>query len=787
MKVTVIGGGPGGLYFSLLLKKAKPETDIAVYERNKADDTFGFGVVFSDETLEDFLHRDPESYEKIREGFAYWDDIVIKYQGEDMRCEGNGFCGSSRQHLLTLLQERCAEEGVNLHFETDVDDLEAFADSDIIVAADGINSGIRERYKEYFKTSFDWRPNKFTWMGSPRPLDAFTFFFRPTEHGIFAAHTYEYQPGMGTWVIETTEEAWRASGLDKECDEMGIITPEGIAHLEQIFEKELDGYPLITNRSGWRNFPAIRNEHWSYKNIVLLGDAKATAHWSIGSGTRLAMQCAIALADAVAGTDSVAEAFEAYEQDRREPVSILQHAADVSLVWFEHVKRFWHMKPYQFAFGVMSRSKQITYDNLQLRDAAFIERVDAEFAETLNETQGIDLRSEPPPPMFAPFRLRDLELANRVVVSPMAQYSAVDGAPTDWHFIHLSSRALGGAGLVYTEMTCPAPDARITPCCTGMYDPSHVEAWRRIVDFTHENTNAKICMQLGHAGRKGSTQLGWEQMDHPLAEGNWPIYSASPIPYLPESQTPREMGREDMDRVTAEFVRAVEYAEQAGFDMIEVHMAHGYLLASFISPLTNQRSDEYGGGIENRMRYPLELFGAMRDAWPANKPMAVRISATDWHEDGLSEQDLIAMCELFKEAGADLIDVSAGQTVVDQAPVYGRMFQVPFSEQIRNEVRIPTMAVGNIAGSAQVNTIIAAGRADLVALARPHLSDPYFTLRAAAHYKYDFPSWPPQYLPAQEQLYRLTQRQLNDEREMRLKLKPKRHAVETDESVARRG
>jgi len=369
----------------------------------------------------------------------------------------------------------------------------------------------------------------------------------------------------------------------------------------------------------------------------------------------------------------------------------------------------------------------------------------------------------------------------------MAQYSAVDGAPTDWHFIHLSSRALGGAGLVYTEMTCPAPDARITPCCTGMYDPSHVEAWRRIVDFTHENTNAKICMQLGHAGRKGSTQLGWEQMDHPLAEGNWPIYSASPIPYLPESQTPREMGREDMDRVTAEFVRAVEYAEQAGFDMIEVHMAHGYLLASFISPLTNQRSDEYGGGIENRMRYPLELFGAMRDAWPANKPMAVRISATDWHEAGLSEQDLIAMCELFKEAGADLIDVSAGQTVVDQAPVYGRMFQVPFSEQIRNEVRIPTMAVGNIAGSAQVNTIIAAGRADLVALARPHLSDPYFTLRAAAHYKYDFPSWPPQYLPAQEQLYRLTQRQLNDEREMRLKLKPKRHAVETDESVARRG
>ncbi len=775
MQIIVIGGGPGGLYFSLLLKKARPEFRISVYERNRADDTFGFGVVFSDETLAEFLSHDPPSYERIREDFAYWDDIVIKFKGQRIRCAGNGFCGSSRQYLLGVLQDRCRDVGVELYFEAEIDSLDRFADAEVIVAADGANSWIRKAYADEFGVEITRESNKFTWLGSTVPLGDFHYFFNETEWGIFNAHCYEYQPGMDTWVMETTEDAWRRSGLDKMVNDSGEIDDQGLALLESIFADELKGHPLLTNRSLWRNFPTIRCRRWSYRNIVLLGDAKATAHWSIGSGTKLAMESAIALADAVANEPSVEAAFAAYRNARDERVSITQHAADVSLAWFEHVRRYWHLKPMQFAFGVMSRSKQITYDNLRIRDSSFVDRVDREFADTLFEDQGYDCREAPPSPMFTPFRLREMALDNRVVVSPMAQYSAVDGTPTDWHFVHLASRALGGAGLVYTEMTCPSPEARITPGCTGMYRDEHTDAWRRIVDFVHQNTAAKICLQLGHSGRKGSTQLGWERMDYPLPEGNWEIMSASPIPYTPDNQVPREMTRADMDRVRDEFVAAVEAGERAGFDMIEAHMAHGYLLASFISPLTNRREDEYGGPIENRMRFPLEVFSAMRAAWPAAKPMAVRISATDWYPGGLSSEDLVALARMFKDAGADLIDVSAGQTVADQQPVYGRMFQTPFADQVRQEAGIATMAVGNITDSAQVNTILAAGRADLVALARPHLTDPYFTQRAAAYYEAELEGWPLPYLTGKEQLYRLAEKQRAQELEMRLKLKPPSH------------
>jgi anthraniloyl-CoA monooxygenase len=772
MKISVIGGGPGGLYFALLLKKTFPSYTIDVYERNRADDTFGFGVVFSDETLGIFRDYDLESYEMIRRNFAYWGDVDIHFKGHVMRCGGNGFCGCSRQTLLRLLQSRCRELGVELHFSHEINDLDALADSDLIIAADGINSRIREQHCETFGTEITFHRNKFCWLGSTKPLDAFKFFFRETPQGIVIAHCYQYEPGKSTWVIETDESTWRARGWNE------MREAEYMADIAAIFAEELDGHPLIANRSIWRNFPTIRNRHWVKDNIVLLGDAKSTAHFSIGSGTKLAMEDAIALFEAIRNTSTLSDGLCAYERDRREEVEKTQYAAEVSLAWFENVARYWHLSPEQFAFGVMSRSKQITYEQLQLRDVAFVERVEQWFLEEVLQ-KGYKVRKGTPP-MFTPFRLRDMELVNRVVVSPMAQYSAVDGVPNEWHFVHYSSRAIGGAGLLFVEMTCTSPDARITPGCTGLWNDTQMLAFKRIVDFVHANSLTKICMQLGHAGRKGSTQLGWEGSDYPLPDPatNWELYSASPLPYYEGiSQTPHELSRADMERIIADFVRSADYAKQAGFDMLEIHMAHGYLLASFISPLTNRRNDEYGGTIENRMRFPLEVFRAARAVWFPEKPMSVRISATDWHPDGLTGEELVRVAELLKEAGADLIDVSAGQTVPDQQPVYGRMFQTPFADKIRNEVGIATMAVGNITIPDQVNTIVLQGRADLVALARPHLMDPYFTLHAAAHYDYRGQHFPNQYLTGRNQMYRLQEREREQQKEVRLKLKPPTHEV----------
>jgi anthraniloyl-CoA monooxygenase len=757
------------LYFALLCKKTWPDYEITVYERNRADDTFGFGVVFSDETLGIFRDYDRESYESIRRNFAYWGDVDIHYQGHVLRCGGNGFCGCSRQKLLLLLQTRCRELGVAMQFQHEVDDLNSYAGSDLIVAADGINSKIRDAHREHFGTTVDLRRNKFCWLGSTKPLDAFKYFFRETPHGIVLAHCYQYEPNRSTWVIEMGQATWEAFGLS-DMDES-----QSAALIEGVFAEELDGHRLHTNRSLWRNFPTISNARWVKDNIVLIGDAKATAHYSIGSGTKLAMEDAIGLFEALRANPDVNGALAAFERDRREEVEKTQHAANVSLAWFENMGRYWGMAPEQFAFGVMSRSKQITYENLKLRDAAFVEGVDRWFLAEQRRL-GYAVR-EGTPPMFTPFRLRELELVNRVVVSPMAQYMALDGVPNDWHFVHLSSRAVGGAGLLFVEMTCPSPEARITPGCTGLWNETQRDAWKRIVDFVHGHTRTKICMQLGHAGRKGSTQLGWEEMDYPLPEGNWPLVSASPLPYFAASQVPHEMTRAQMSQVIGEFVQAARYAEEAGFDMLELHMAHGYLLASFISPLTNRRSDEYGGSIENRMRFPLELFAAVRAVWPAHKPMSVRVSGTDWHPDGLTDADLVALAGMLKSAGADLIDVSAGQTVPEQQPVYGRMFQTHLADQVRNEVGIATMAVGNITTADQVNTIVLQGRADLVALARPHLSDPYFTLHAAAQYNYRGQFWPNPYLTGRNQAYRLAEREVAEQRDMRLRLRPPTHEV----------
>jgi anthraniloyl-CoA monooxygenase len=772
MKVHVIGGGPAGLYFSILMKKAWPQTRITVFERNRPDDTFGFGVVFSDQTLDTFESYDRESYRAIIGHFAYWDDIEIHFRGTTNRIGGNGFCGCSRGTLLKILGRRARSLGVEIKYQSEVSPLDpAIRDADLVVVADGINSRMRDAFADRFKPSVDLRPNFFSWMGSTRPFDAFTFFFRETEHGIFIAHCYQYEPQRSTWIIETDPRTFVRAGLDQLDEEASA------RFVETLFAEELLGHRLITNRSIWRNFPTIRCERWVADNMVLIGDAKATAHFSIGSGTKLAMEDGIALYEAFRATDNsdVATALAHFESRRRDEVEKTQHSADVSLVWFEHVNRFWNMDPTRFAFGLMTRSKAITYDNLALRAPEFVNEVDRVVARDVRVLGFPAETAKPLAPMFQPFRLRGLTLENRIVVSPMCQYSAQDGLPNDWHLVHYGSRAIGGAGLMFTEMTDVSKDARISPGCAGIYEDAHEAAWKRIVDFVHAQSQTKFCLQLGHAGRKGATKLMWEGIDEPLEEGAWPIVSASPLPYFPHSVVPREMSRADMDGVIADYVAAVRRADRAGFDMVEMHAAHGYLLASFISPLTNLRTDNYGGSLDNRMRFPLEVFRAMRAAWPDEKPMSVRISATDWADGGLTGDDAVEVARAFADAGCDLIDVSTGQTVADAEPIFGRMFQTPFSDQIRNEAGLATMCVGAITTADQVNTIIAAGRADLVALARPHLMDPYFTLKAAAWYGAPAIHCPPQYLAGKDQIFRNSVRDREELRDLRLKAKPKGH------------
>ncbi len=732
MKIVSIGGGPAGLYFSILAKKADPAAEILVVERNRADDTFGFGVVFSDETLGNFAEADPESYAEITKAFAHWTDIDIVQGGETVTSTGHGFSGLARVKLLNILQRRALDLGVEIRFETEAKGPEDFPDADLILAADGVNSGIRQKHADRFGPKLDWRRNKFVWLGTTRPHPAFTFHFKNHASGLFRVHAYQYDATNSTFIVECTEETWKRAGLDK-TDEAATL-----AFCEKLFAEELAGHRLVANRSIWRTFPTISNARWSFGNVVLMGDAAHTAHFSIGSGTKLAMEDAIGLAAAVAKHRKVPEALAAYEAERRPQVDAIQRAAQTSLEWFEDVERYaGRHDPLEFAFAMLTRSMRITHTNLKLRDPAFVARVDAGFAAKAGAPAAT-------PPMFVPLKLRGLTLPNRIVVSPMCQYSADDGTPDDWHLVHLGSRAIGGAGLVIAEATDVSADGRISPGCTGLYKEEHVAAWKRVVDFVHANSPAKIAVQIAHAGRKGATCVPWEGNNKPLASGGWPLLSASAIPYKAGSQTPKAMDRADMDAVKADFVRAAGYALRAGFDMIEVHMAHGYLLASFLSPLTNTRTDEYGGSIDNRMRYPLEVFDAMRAAWPKDKPMSVRISATDWKEGGNTGADAVEIARRLKAHGADIVDVSAGQTVDDDHPVYGRLFQTPFADRIRNEADVPTMTVGNISSWADCNTILAAGRADLCVLARAHLYDPYWTRHAAYEQGYAMP-WPRQY------------------------------------------
>ncbi|WP_421785260.1 bifunctional salicylyl-CoA 5-hydroxylase/oxidoreductase [Hyphobacterium sp.] len=745
MKIGCIGGGPAGLYFAIAMKLKDPACEIDIYERNKPGDTFGWGVVFSDQTMENLAATDPKSAQAIADSLAHWDDIDVHFRGTVERSGGHGFCGIGRKRLLNILQDRARELGVRLHFEAEIDP-EDLPDADLIIASDGINSRVREAHADVFKPDIDVRANKFVWLGTRKVFEAFTFIFVETEHGWVWAHAYRFDDDLSTFIVECSEETWRGLGFD-EMDQ-----DETCRAAEKLFADWLDGHELMSNAkhlrgSAWLNFRRILCETWTHKNIILLGDAAHTAHFSIGSGTKLAFEDAIMLADVLTSREQpVAEGLKDYQEVRTVEVLKLQSAARNSTEWFETLDRYLGFEPEQFAYSLLTRSQRISHENLRERDPDWMQRMEGWFAAKW----GVEAR----PPMFVPFRLRGMELKNRVVVSPMCMYSCKDGLIDDFHFVHYGSRAMGGAGLVYTEMTNVAADARISPGCAGIYTDAHVAAWKRVVDHVHAN-NAKMAIQLGHAGRKGATKLSWEGDNEPLETGGWPLIAPSPVPWSEKNQTPREMTRDDMDRVKAEFVTATKRALDAGFDMVEMHAAHGYLFSSFITPVSNKRTDEYGGSLENRLRFPLEVFRAMREAWPTDKPMAVRLSATDWvGEDGIQPEDTVTVAQAFVDAGADLIDVSAGQTTPAAQPVYGRMFQTPFSDRVRNTLGCATMAVGNIYETDHVNSILAAGRADLVALARPHLADPYWTLRAAAELGYRGVDVPNQYIAGHVQLKR---------------------------------
>ncbi|MDQ8755210.1 bifunctional salicylyl-CoA 5-hydroxylase/oxidoreductase [Sphingosinicella sp. LHD-64] len=753
MRIACLGGGPAGLYFAISMKLRDPAHEIDLFERNRPDDTFGWGVVFSDQTVENLMANDPVSGAIIAGEFAHWDNIDVHIHGQSIRSSGHGFIGIGRKRLLNILQQRARDLGVNLHFEHEASaDLADWGGYDLVIAADGANSRIRTRYEEHFGVDIQVRRNKFFWFGTAKTFDAFTFAFEKTEAGWVWAHAYRFDDDLSTFIVEMDPETWAGLGLDR------MDQPAAIALCEGLFAEYLDGHALMSNAThlpgpqAWLNFRRIVCDTWSHGNLILLGDAAHTAHFSIGSGTKLALEDAIKLAEVLNRPGLTrGAALAEYQAERNLEVLKLQNSARNSTEWFETLDRYLHFEPIQFAYSLLTRSQRVSHENLRLRDKDWLEGVERWFQ---SKAAGKPV-NDPAPPMFAPFRLRDMEVVNRIVVSPMATYSAADGDPNDFHLVHYGARAAGGAGLVYTEMTCVSSEGRITPGCAGIYTDAQVAAWQRIVDFVHANSRAKFCLQLGHSGPKGSTRVGWEGYDVPLASGNWPIMAASDVPWSPDNQVPRPMTRADMDQVIGEFVVAVRRGLEAGFDMIELHAAHGYLLSSFITPLTNRRTDDYGGSLASRLRFPLEIFRAMRAAWPEAKPMSVRISANDWMGDlGVTPDEAVEIGRAFAEAGADLIDVSAGQTWADCKPIYGRMFQTPFADQIRNEGRLTTMAVGNIYEPDHVNSILAAGRADLVALARPHLIDPMWTLRAAAQQDYLDVAVPLPYLGGMAQLAR---------------------------------
>lgn len=788
MKIVCVGGGPAGLYAALLLKQDDPAHEVTVVERNGRADSFGWGVVFSDQTLGKLQAADAASAVAILGAFKHWDDIAIHFKGRTVTSGGHGFCGIARRRLLAILQARCEEVGVRLLFDTPVDDELALArrfDADLLLASDGIHSRIRTRHAATFQPQIDQRHCRYVWLGTTRRFDAFTFAFEHTEEGWFQAHAYRYDDTTSTFIVETPESVWRAAGLEE------LDTGQTLAFCERLFARHLDGHPLLAaaghdriesrGAAMWARFPRLVCREWVHWEdldgrrlpIVLLGDAAHSAHFSIGSGTRLALEDAIELAVRCRGRTAaeLPAVLDGYRAARAVEVLKLQSAARNSMEWFENVARYSAMEAEQFAYSLLTRSQRLSHENLRLRDPAYVAGFERWLARRACEQAGQPPRCDTfhhapdheeaaPPPMFTPYRVRGVVLKNRIVVSPMAQYSAVDGLVGDYHLVHLGARALGGAALVMAEMTCVSSDARITPGCPGLYAPKHTAAWRRIVDFVHQNSDAKIGVQLGHAGAKGSTRPAWEGIDQPLATGNWPLVAASSQQYIAGvSQWALEASRADMLRIRADFVRAALAAREAGFDWLELHCAHGYLLSSFISPLTNRRGDGYGGSLDNRCRFPLEVFAAVRAVWPQDLPISVRISAHDWVEGGITPDDAVAIARLFRAAGADMIDCSSGQVSRLEEVQYGRMFQTPFADRIRNEAGIPTIAVGSIYEADHANGIIASGRADLCAVARPHLANPAWTLTEAARIGYTGAAWPKQYRAGKLQLERNLERE----------------------------
>jgi len=774
MKIVCIGGGPAGLYFALLMKAQDPAHEVTVVERNLPYDTFGWGVVFSDATMDNMRAWDAPTAAAIEQAFNHWDDIELHFKGRVIRSGGHGFVGIGRKKLLNILQARCEELGVRLVFEREVESDAEYADADLVIASDGINSRIRGQYADVFKPDIVTRPNRYLWLGTNKPYDAFTFLFEKTEHGWFQAHVYKFDQTTTTFIVETPEAVWKAHGLD------GADQEQSIAFCEKLFAGNLQGEPLMTNSrhlrgSAWLNFQRVRCEQWWHFNgrnhVVLMGDAVHTAHFAIGSGTKLAIEDAIELTrqfnDIGAAREHIPAVLARYQALRSVDVLRLQNAAWNAMEWFEVVGRRYAdtLPPEQFMYSMLTRSQRISHENLRLRDAAWLQGFERWFSEQAAQQSSVPAfaaERPAPPPMFTPYRLRSVVLKNRIVVSPMAQYSCTEGIPGEYHLVHLGARAMGGAAMVVAEMTCPSPDARITPACPGLWNEAQRDAWKRITRWVHRETDAKIAIQLGHAGPKGSTNAPWQGdgADRPLAAGNWPLVAASAQPYLVGGgQFPRAMTRADMDRVRDDFTRATLLAAEAGFDWLELHCAHGYLLSSFISPLTNHRGDDYGGTLANRLRYPLEVFVAVRAAWPQHLPISVRISAHDWVEGGVTPADAVEIARQFKAAGADMIDCSSGQVSAAQQPTYGRMYQTPFADRIRNEAGIATIAVGAISEADHVNSIVAAGRADLCAVGRPHLANPAWTLMEAARIGHAAQPWPKQYLPAKQQLERNLERE----------------------------
>lgn len=757
MRIACLGGGPGGLYSAICLKLRDPTHEVLVVERNKPNDTFGWGVVLSDDTLTNLKQNDSVSESLVRSHFAYWDDIALHYQGKKLLSSGHGFCGIGRKKLLNILQERAHQLNVKMQFETEVESASSYGkEYDLVVASDGLNSRTRQEFDCTFKPQIDERLCHFVWLGTHQHFDdAFTFIFEETEFGWVWAHAYQFDQDTATFIVECSSETFEKFGF------ANLSQQESIDICERIFAQYLGGHRLLSNSdhiqgSAWIRFPRVLCERWNHENIVLLGDAAATAHFSIGSGTKLALESAIALADCVHNELDLESALGKYEEVRRLEVLRLQSAARNSVEWFENVERYLQLDPIQLNYSLLTRSQRISHENLRERDAEWLKTAEKWF----QEQAGVPSNARVRPPMFAPFKLRAMNLKNRIVVSPMAQYKAENGCPTDWHLIHYGERAKGGAGLVYTEMTCVSDTGRITLGCPGLYAEDHLEAWSRLTKFVHRETEAKICCQIGHSGRKGSTRIGWEGMDEPLPTGNWDVVSASPIPWSKQNAIPHTASIEDLETIKNQFVASVEMAEAAGFDMVELHAAHGYFISSFISPVSNTRSDKYGGSLRNRLRYPLEVLMAMREVWPDHKPISVRISATDWiGTRGVTPEEAVGIASMLASAGADIINVSAGQTTTDAEPVYGRMFQTPFSDRIRNDGGLRTIAVGNIYEADHVNSILLAGRADLVCLGRPHLTNPYWTLHRATELGDREENWPSPYLQGRDQYWRLADRE----------------------------